>query len=73
MSKKTIKQKKDEIKPWRAKYGGRCTYCHGQITPGRDLVCYTKFGNVIHYTCHPDWVPAPAPGYEYSGRRKKDA
>lgn len=69
---KTIKQKKAEIHCWRAKYDGWCPRCSSAIRKG-DLVARSKSHDVvIHYICHPDWVPTPFPGYDYSGRKIKD-
>lgn len=70
MPRKTVKQKKDAIRPWRAQYDGKCPKCQGNIDAG-SLVCRSEFGNVIHYHCHPDWRPAPFPGYTYQGRKLK--
>ena len=65
----TIEERKKAIgRPWRALYSGRCFLCKNQISVG-SLVCCLK-SSVIHYSCHPDWVPAPFPGYTYSGRKK---
>lgn len=62
MARKTNKQRKAAIKPWRAKFRGTCPKCNGKIDKHRDLVCRHD-DNVIHYQCHPDWYPAPlSPG-----------
>ena len=71
---RTVQEKKNAIKPWRAKYDGECPKCNHDITKG-SLVCrapvpFTSL--VIHYTCHPDWRPAPLPGYDINGRKLKD-
>lgn len=73
MARKTIQQKKTEIKTWRAMYDGTCKGCWKEINAGRDLVTrHPEHGQIIHYSCHPDWVPAPFPGYDHSGRKKNE-
>ena len=74
MARKTLQQKKDAIKPWRARFGGRCERCDTSIKKG-SLVCRDPLNAnfVIHYQCHPDWLPSMrALGYELSGQRIKD-
>lgn len=71
---RTVAEKKKAIKAWRAKFDGNCGVCKHDISKGRDLVTrHPKFtDHIIHYSCHPDWRPAPFPGYDINGRKLKD-
>jgi hypothetical protein len=55
---RTAQERKNAIKPWKAKFDGVCDKCKGDFRKG-SLVCRPpKFPNlVIHFTCHPDWRP----------------
>lgn len=72
---RTIKEKKAAIRPWKAKFDGKCPRCGGGEIKEGQLVCRSPESDaVIHYSCHPDWRPAPFPGYDYRGRKiKKNA
>jgi hypothetical protein len=56
---RTVQEKKNAIKPWKAKFDGVCDKCKRDYGAG-SLVCRAPkpFEScIIHFFCHPDWRP----------------